>query len=357
MASGARTLTVVFAGDADQLAKSSKTAVKDLGKVDKAGKDVGETFGNTASKSGQVAGAFGDLGGALSQVNGPIGTLGSGMELLGPTIMGLTGAMDLAEVATGAWEAVQWGLDAAMDAMPIIAIIAGVLLLIAGIVLLWKNSETFRDIVTGAFDAVWAAIKFVWDWVSSNWPLLLAILTGPIGIAVLAIVKNWDTIKDGFKAVYDFIVLWVGNIVSFLVGVPGKVKGALAGMWNFVSDEFKGVINTIIGWWNGLHFPEFKIPKVDLGPLGSIGGGTFGGWSLPDIPKLAAGGIVNVPTLALIGEAGPEAVVPLGAGGIGSTVNLTIQIPPTANPAETGRAVADVLRSYFRAGGRLEVPA
>ena len=46
-------------------------------------------------------------------------------------------------------------------------------------------------------------------------------------------------------------------------------------------------------------------------------------WSLdiPDIPLLAAGGIVNSPTMAIVGEAGPEAVIPLsqlnGAGGLG----------------------------------------
>lgn len=48
------------------------------------------------------------------------------------------------------------------------------------------------------------------------------------------------------------------------------------------------------------------------------------------IPKLAEGGIVNGPTIAMIGEAGREAVVPLdragsmGFGGGGPTVNITI---------------------------------
>jgi hypothetical protein len=53
---------------------------------------------------------------------------------------------------------------------------------------------------------------------------------------------------------------------------------------------------------------------------------------VPQIPTLAAGGIVTMPTLALIGERGPEAVVPLGratpslAGG-GATVNYTLNFP------------------------------
>ena len=46
---------------------------------------------------------------------------------------------------------------------------------------------------------------------------------------------------------------------------------------------------------------------------------------IPEIPSLAKGGIVNSPTLAMIGESGPEAVIPLGQGGAaGMTVNLVI---------------------------------
>ena len=48
---------------------------------------------------------------------------------------------------------------------------------------------------------------------------------------------------------------------------------------------------------------------------------------VPEIPRLAKGGIVNRPTLAMLGEQGPEAVVPLGrgrGGGAGMTVNLVI---------------------------------
>jgi phage-related minor tail protein len=45
-----------------------------------------------------------------------------------------------------------------------------------------------------------------------------------------------------------------------------------------------------------------------------------------NIPKMATGGIVNSPTIAMIGEAGPEAVVPLSRMGSmgGATVNVTI---------------------------------
>lgn len=51
---------------------------------------------------------------------------------------------------------------------------------------------------------------------------------------------------------------------------------------------------------------------------------TLGSGQSEYLPALAEGGIVTRPTVALIGEAGPEAVVPLGKGGTGGTVNVTI---------------------------------
>ena len=56
-----------------------------------------------------------------------------------------------------------------------------------------------------------------------------------------------------------------------------------------------------------------------------MGGQTFG-ISIPEIPQLATGGIVTEPTIALIGEAGPEAVVPLnGTNTVGGSISITIE--------------------------------
>jgi predicted nucleic acid-binding Zn-ribbon protein len=75
------------------------------------------------------------------------------------------------------------------------------------------------------------------------------------------------------------------------------------------------------------------------------------------IPKMANGGIVTGPTLALIGEAGPEAVVPLsqmgnmGNGG-GVTINVTGGL---ATSAEIGQSVVNALRAYSRTAGPLQL--
>jgi hypothetical protein len=67
-------------------------------------------------------------------------------------------------------------------------------------------------------------------------------------------------------------------------------------------------------------------------------------------PKMADGGIVTSPTIAMIGEAGPEAVIPLdrmkNSGGI--TVNVTGGL---ATSAEIGQAVVNAIRAYNRSAG------
>lgn len=76
---------------------------------------------------------------------------------------------------------------------------------------------------------------------------------------------------------------------------------------------------------------------------------SFGG-----IPAMAEGGIVNKPTLALIGEAGPEAVVPLSKmnAGNGGDVNINVT-GGLSTSAEIGQSVVNALRAYSRSAGPL----
>ena len=72
-----------------------------------------------------------------------------------------------------------------------------------------------------------------------------------------------------------------------------------------------------------------------------------------EVPALAAGGIVTKPTLALIGEAGPEAVVPLSGRNapMGKTFNLTVNAGMGADGAAIGREIVDAIKRYERTSG------
>lgn len=249
--------------------------------------------------------------------------------------------------ATAVWTAAQWLLNAALTANPIGLVVLAIVALVAALVLAWQHSETFRAIVTGAFDAVMSVVSAVWHWVADNWPLLLGILTGPIGLAVGLIITYWDQIKDGVTGVWHWIDDRFNDITNIITGIPGRIASAASGMWDGIKDAFKSAVNWIIDKWNGLSFglPGFDPP----GPGPSFPGFTI---RVPQIPRFARGGITAGPMLAMVGDnpGGREAIIPLGpgqGGALGGHVTVVVQALD-ARSAEEG--VTRALEGAYRRG-------
>lgn len=256
-----------------------------------------------------------------------------------------TAASMVAKAATSTWAAGQWLLNAAMEANPIGLVVLAIVALIAIIVLIATRTTWFQTLWRAAFAAVHAAITGVFNWVKANWPLLLAIITGPIGLAVLMIVRHWSTIKNGALDVKNWIVNRFAELISFFAGLPGKIGKLAVGLFDGFKSAFRAAINWIIGAWDSLQF-SVNIPRIHVpGTSMDIGGGSFG-FGVPSIPLLAAGGIVTSPTLAMIGEAGPEAVVPLGRGGRGFGGALHIHVTqPLGTPQQIVAAILPALQA------------
>jgi hypothetical protein len=72
-----------------------------------------------------------------------------------------------------------------------------------------------------------------------------------------------------------------------------------------------------------------------------------------DVPAMAAGGIVTKPTLALIGEAGPEAVVPLSGrnAGMGNTYNISVNAGIGTNGVQVGKEIVDAIKRFEKTSG------
>src|SRR6185436_1475218 len=128
---------------------------------------------------------------------------------------------------------------------------------------------------------------------------------------------QFGKITSAIHAVGSAATSAVQTVKSAFGGLKDWIEGKVAGIRsaaNSVANALKGPINAVIGAWNGLafHIPSVSIPKVDIPGVGKIGGGRFGGQTIPfpDIPRLAGGGVIDAPTLALIGEAGREIVTP-----------------------------------------------
>lgn len=280
-----------------------------------------------------VLSAFGDWVGAHK-------TLVMSFAVAIGTVVGILKAWQLGTMAVKKaqemWTAAQAAFNAVMAMNPIVLVIVAVAALAAGIIYAYKHSEKFRVIVHRAFHAVGEAFSWAWDkikqgfhWLKTHWPLILAILTGPIGIAVYEIAKHWD------------------KIVGFVKGMPGRIKNASAGMWDGIKDAFRAAINWLIDKWNGL---QFKIPSVDthIPHIGKIGGFTLG---TPDIPRLAKGGVVTQPTIALIGEGNSdEAVVPLdGQHKLGG--DIIIQVSGALDPTAVAMQIEKLLLKLKRDRG------
>lgn len=345
--------------DASRAAEAGAEKIEDAAKkADRMGSalnNAGEKADASESKFiglADVAGGLGDLFGI--QALGPIaatglalGDLTGGFAALAPTMTGAIDKIKNLSVVTKAQSAAQAALNLVMSMNPIFLVVAAVVALIAILVVAYKNVEWFRDIVDGAFRVVKEAVMGVYNWVKGNWPLLLAILTGPIGLAVLAITTHWETIKSGFTAVKNWIGDRIGDVLGFFTGLPGKITSAASGMWDGIKNAFRAAINFIIDGWNRM---EFKIPGFKIGPVG-FDGFTLG---LPSIPRLAAGGPAIGGMPYIVGELGPELFVPRSSGTVvpnGAGGGITNLYVSALDPAGAATAVVRALDEYESRNG------
>jgi len=128
----------------------------------------------------------------------------------------------------------------------------------------------------------------------------------------------------------------------------GGVYDAIKGYINLIVGIYKGLFNGIADIWNNtVGKLSFSIP----GWVPIIGGK---GFDVPNIPKLAAGGIVTSPTLALIGESGPEAVVPLGnGGGMGNSITINVNAGLVSTPDQIGQDIITAIQKAQRRSGQV----
>ncbi|HET8684972.1 MAG TPA: tape measure protein [Micromonosporaceae bacterium] len=223
-----------------------------------------------------------------------------------------------AAVASGVWTAAQWALNVALSANPIGLVILAIAALVAGIVLLWRNSETFRTVVLAVWGAVRMAIKATVDWVvGTAWPWLR---------------RAWSAIADAVKIVWTtYTSIW-GRVIGFVTGLPGRVTAAARGLWDGIVASARGAINTVISLWNRLDFGmSVSVPSWVPG----AGGQRFAIPDLfPDLPMLARGGVITGGGSVVVGDGGgPEIVdlprgarvTPLPAAGGGGAVTVVLR--------------------------------
>ena len=195
-----------------------------------------------------------------------------------------SGIMTAAAVAATAL-----GIAIAIATSPIFLIGLAIVGLIAIGVLLWKNWDKIKEFAL----KIWENIKNI---IKEHWDKILAILFPAAGLAAM-IFRNWgkivEVVNTIWNNVYSTVTGWINAIVEFVRELPGRIL-------EIIKDIPKMVINVV---------KDIPVIGDAVGAVGGAVGGVVGG--VKGFFGLEHGGIVTGPTLTLLGEAGPEAVIPL----------------------------------------------
>jgi phage-related protein len=222
-------------------------------------------------------------------------------------------------------------------------------------------SDTFGEMLLPVIDALAPKLAAFSAWAQEN-PALMKIVVGTFVALTAAVVAL--NIAMSLNPI-SLIVIGIGLLIAGLAAAYVRFEGfrnlvdtifrgiktgfnIVVDYLQFVAGIYKGIFNGIAKAWNNtIGKLSFEIPSW----VPKIGGK---GFSVPKIPMLAQGGIVNQATLAVIGESGPEAVIPLdrmgdfGAGGGGNNVTINVQ---GGDP----NAVVDALRLYMFRNGSIPI--
>ena len=194
-----------------------------------------------------------------------------------------------------------------------------------------QDNPTLITAVAVAFGALAAAVVLVNAAMALNPAVLITAGIVALGVALVMAYKKFDT----FRAVVNAVI------------------NQVASNFEFMANAFITMINVVIKGINLIKPGKGISPltAISLGRLGGDASAAAGGANPAglDYKAMATGGVVTSPTFALIGEAGPEAVIPLdkmSQMGGGVTINVNGGDP---------QAVVQALRTYMRQNGSVPI--
>lgn len=219
--------------------------------------------------------------------------------------------------------------------------------------LVWEGIKAVFSVVGavlgGFFTTAWELIKAVWntvaayfqavfDTIAGIFSFVAAVLSGDFSAAweaIKGIVGTWaaffGTVWEGIKAVFGAVVSWFGGVFS---AAWEAIKAAFApvgaffqSLWDTIvalftsigtavgdaiSGAVKGAINAVLKGAIGIINGFIDAINFAIGVINAIPGVSIEKIQKLEVPQLAKGGIVTAPTLLEAGEAGNEAIIPLG---------------------------------------------
>ena len=230
---------------------------------------------------------------------------GRGTAALGTNAIALAAhkvAMGVGAVATGVMAVATTAFNAVLAANPIALVVLALAALVAGIVIAYKNSETFRNIVQGAWQGIKNVVSAVWAWISGTlWPGIQTVFRGIGDVAMWlwnnALKPAWEGIRTGLQVAWAAIkvifdawqqawqlvgqgAMWLWN--NAITPAWEGIKTAFSGAWDFVGgilDKFKsgwdtlksGVLGAADAIGNGVRTAFSGLADIIKAPLKALG--------------------------------------------------------------------------------------
>jgi len=312
-----------------------------------------------ASRAAMATGAMFILAGSITVFTFAIKTAREAIEIilkqlgwlvkiisyLGNTVAGLWVRLQLLALWTKVAAGATWLFNAALLANPIVWVVAGVVALVAGLVLLIKHWDWLRERLI--------KIRYMFLKILDIIPDFMLVL-----FPVFLIIKHFDTLISGFKKIFDIISRIFGGFVDWITGKVNMLslvmssiwiilKETIRSTWNEIKWIIKGVITSIIGdpgfqalikavdWLSGIrHSMLSSIGWYDTPPP------TKYDWWLPAPAGAGAGvGAATMPSNIVQG------LPPAGSVSTDYSIHRNvINIYEVANPSDTAKAVDSILR-------------
>ena len=195
--------------------------------------------------------------------------------------------------------------------------------------------QWFKDKFQSAWDGLTGIFKSLGSWFGARWSDVTNALSNVASWFGNIFNSAYNAVKNAFSSIGSFFSGVWSTVKNIFVNagqmVGSAVGGAFRGAVNAVLGTIENIVNGFISMINGVISVINELPGVSVGYLGGI-----------SLPRLARGGIVDSPTIAMIGEAGKEAVVPLENTGFLQTMGRVVS-----------SAVADVIGNNQPTSGGL----
>lgn len=195
--------------------------------------------------------------------------------------------------------------------------------------------------VTSFVESVKSVIATIVGWINTN--IITPVATFFTNLWT-GIVNGVTSFIESVKTVFSTIVTWIKtNIIdpisTFFSGLWEGIKTAFNVVADTITGVLKGAVNTVLSFICGVINGVINGINWAIDVINAIPGVSITKIETLEVPQLAQGGVVDKPTLSVVGEAGTEAVMPLenNTGWIGRLASMITTQMENIRPTNTSQ--------------------